>query len=52
MYARRMREKKYVTMLDPIQETFGRLTTVLVYLASLCGDVLWTAAILSALGLL
>ncbi|KAK7105750.1 high-affinity choline transporter 1-like [Littorina saxatilis] len=50
VYARRMREKKHVTMLDPIQQTFGRVPTGLVYLASLSGDLLWTAAILSALG--
>nr|KAG5708710.1 hypothetical protein BaRGS_034927 [Batillaria attramentaria] len=45
-----MREKEYITMLDPIQQTFGRPATVLVYLASLWGDLLWTASILSALG--
>ena len=50
VYARRMREKKYITMLDPIQHTFGQVATVLVYMASLLGDLLWTAAILSALG--
>ncbi|XP_076438574.1 high-affinity choline transporter 1-like [Babylonia areolata] len=50
IFARPMRERRYVTMLDPIQKAFGRVPTVLVYLASLFGDVLWTAAILSALG--
>lgn len=50
MYAKRMREKKYITMLDPIQKSFGQLATLLVYVASLWGDLFWTAAILSALG--
>ncbi|PVD27632.1 hypothetical protein C0Q70_12799 [Pomacea canaliculata] len=50
VYAKRMREKKYITMLDPIQKSFGQLATLLVYAASLWGDLFWTAAILSALG--
>jgi high affinity choline transporter 7 len=37
-------------MLDPIQERFGDVVVVLVYIATLCGDVFWTASILVALG--
>ncbi len=50
MFARKMREKKYVTMLDPFQENYGRVMTALLYLPALMGDVFWTGAILSALG--
>ena len=50
VYARKMRGQCFITMLDPIQRTFGPIPTILVYLASLLGDLLWTAAILSALG--
>ena len=51
MYAKPMRDKCYMTMLDPLHERFGSLVVVLVYMASLCGDVFWTASILSALGM-
>ncbi|XP_055958979.1 high-affinity choline transporter 1 isoform X1 [Patella vulgata] len=50
IYARRMREKKYLTMLDPFQQRYGSVVVILIYLASLCGDIFWTASILSALG--
>ncbi|XP_046374505.2 high-affinity choline transporter 1-like [Haliotis rufescens] len=50
IYAGRMRERKYVTMLQPIEECYGRVVACLVYLATLCGDVFWTASILNALG--
>ena len=39
-----------MTMLDPVQEQYGRVVVFLVYLATLCGDVFWTSSILSALG--
>ena len=45
-----MRERQYLTMLDPIQEKSGAVVVVLVYIATLCGDVFWTASILVALG--
>ena len=45
-----MRDRCYMTMLDPIQEKYGRLVAFLVYLASAAGDIFWTASILSALG--
>ncbi|XP_056013471.1 high-affinity choline transporter 1-like isoform X2 [Ostrea edulis] len=45
-----MRKHQYLTMLDPIQERFGDTVVVLVYTATLCGDVFWTASILVALG--
>ncbi|XP_060596317.1 high-affinity choline transporter 1-like [Ruditapes philippinarum] len=50
VYAKPMRERCYMTMLDPFHERFGNVIVMLVYLASLCGDLFWTASILSALG--
>ncbi|XP_061184790.1 high-affinity choline transporter 1-like [Saccostrea echinata] len=50
VFARPMRERKFLTMLDPIQEKSGDVIVVLVYIATLCGDVFWTASILVALG--
>ncbi|XP_067664529.1 high affinity choline transporter 1-like [Haliotis asinina] len=50
IFARVMRDQKYVTMLDPFQVQYGHLQVLLVYLATLCGDLFWTASILSALG--
>ena len=38
---------RYLTMLQPVEEKYGRLVVCLVYLASLCGDIFWTAAILT-----
>ncbi|KAL4228757.1 hypothetical protein ACF0H5_011800 [Mactra antiquata] len=45
-----MRDKCYLTMLDPFYEQFGSIVVLPVYIASLCGDLFWTASILSALG--
>ncbi|GFN79183.1 high-affinity choline transporter 1-like [Plakobranchus ocellatus] len=50
LFARKMREGCYLTMLDPFQTHYGNLPTLLIYLASLTGDLLWTASILNALG--
>lgn len=50
VYAKPMRDRCYMTMLDPFHERFGSVVVILVYLASLCGDLFWTASILSALG--
>ncbi|BFZ14428.1 hypothetical protein BsWGS_17467 [Bradybaena similaris] len=50
VYAGKMREREYLTMLDPFQHHYGNLVTFLIYLASLAGDLLWTASILNALG--
>ena len=45
-----MRIKNYVTMLDPLQEKYGNFMVGLIYLAALCGDIFWSAAITAALG--
>jgi len=50
VYAVPMRRACYMTMLDPLYERFGAAPVFLVYLATLWGDLLWTASILTALG--
>lgn len=47
-----MREAGYVTMLDPLQQAFGRRMGGLLYFPALMGETFWSAAILSALGML
>ncbi|OWF43994.1 high affinity choline transporter 1-like [Mizuhopecten yessoensis] len=49
-FAKRMRDQNYLTMLDPFQEVYGSQVVFLVYIASIWGDLFWTASILSALG--
>lgn len=49
-FARKMRDRRYVTMLDPLQDAFGRRWGAMLYLPALAGETLWSAAILSALG--
>lgn len=49
-FARKMRRKGYHTLLDPLEEKFGKKVAVLFFLPALSGEVFWTAAILTALG--
>ncbi|XP_053873078.1 high-affinity choline transporter 1-like [Malaclemys terrapin pileata] len=49
-FVKPMRSKSYVTMMDPLQETYGNTMGTLLFLPTLIGDVFWFAAILSALG--
>ena len=50
IFAKKMREAGYVTMLDPFQERYGRVLTGLIYIPALLGEIFWCAAILAALG--
>ncbi|XP_072177684.1 high-affinity choline transporter 1-like [Diadema setosum] len=50
LFAKKMRAKGYVTMLDPFQVTYGNRMGGLLFIPSLFGEILWTAAILAALG--
>ena len=45
-----MREKGYVTMLDPLQEKYSNWMGGLLYIPAFLGETMWTAAILGALG--
>ncbi|XP_055493073.1 high-affinity choline transporter 1-like isoform X1 [Leucoraja erinacea] len=49
-FAKPMRTKKYVTMLDPIQETYGNRIGTLFFIPAAMGELFWTGAVLSALG--
>lgn len=49
-FARRMRRYRFRTMLDPLEQRYGRRMAALLFLPALSGEVFWTAAILTALG--
>ncbi|XP_067010370.1 high-affinity choline transporter 1 [Anabrus simplex] len=49
-FANPMRRQGYVTMLDPLQDSFGERMGGLLFLPALCGEVFWAAGILAALG--
>ncbi|KAM7396667.1 hypothetical protein PAMP_019691 [Pampus punctatissimus] len=49
-FAKPMRSKRYVTMLDPFQHRYGNMFTTALLLPALAGDILWVACILAALG--
>ena len=49
-FANKMRKQGYVTMLDPLQDSFGGRMGGLLFLPALCGEVFWAAGILAALG--
>jgi len=49
-FARRMRSYRFHTLLDPLEQRFGKRTTALLFLPALSGELFWTAAILTALG--
>ncbi|XP_072143768.1 high-affinity choline transporter 1-like [Dermacentor andersoni] len=50
LFAVKMRNAGYKTMLDPFQKHFGTRMGGLLFLPALCGEVFWSAAILAALG--
>ncbi|XP_068122913.1 high-affinity choline transporter 1-like isoform X2 [Hyperolius riggenbachi] len=45
-----MRSKNYVTMMDPLQETFGDMMGSILFIPPLLGDIFWFASILASLG--
>ena len=45
-----MRQKKYLTVLDPLQEKFGDFMTGILLLGELFAELMWGASILIALG--
>ncbi|XP_069495382.1 high affinity choline transporter 1-like [Ambystoma mexicanum] len=45
-----MRSKKYVTMMDPLQETYGNTMGSILFIPPLLGDIFWFASILASLG--
>jgi len=49
-FARKMREREYVTMLDPLQDQYGNVMGAILYIPAFLGETFWSASILSALG--
>ncbi|XP_024137571.1 high affinity choline transporter 1 isoform X1 [Oryzias melastigma] len=49
-FAKPMRSKRYVTMLDPFQSRYGNTFTAALLVPALISDILWVACILAALG--
>jgi high affinity choline transporter 7 len=49
-FAKRMREREYTTMVDPLQKTYGKVPGALLVLPAALGELFWSAAVLSALG--
>ncbi|GAB1599497.1 high-affinity choline transporter 1-like isoform X1 [Argonauta hians] len=50
LFVKKMRESKYLTMLDPFQQKYGSVMVIPIYITALFGDLLWSASILVALG--
>ncbi|XP_047134601.1 high-affinity choline transporter 1 [Hydra vulgaris] len=50
LFAKKLREANYVTMLDPLQEKYGTEMGAILYIPALLGEIFWSAAILSSLG--
>jgi high affinity choline transporter 7 len=49
-FATKMRERGYMTMIDPFQEVYGERMGGLLFIPALCGDICWAASVLNALG--
>jgi len=49
-FAKKMRRYRFKTMLDPLEQRFGKRMAALLFLPALSGEIFWTAAILTALG--
>eukprot|EP00096_Caligus_rogercresseyi_P011385 TRINITY_DN4462_c0_g1_i2.p1 TRINITY_DN4462_c0_g1~~TRINITY_DN4462_c0_g1_i2.p1 ORF type:complete len:596 (-),score=-4.55 TRINITY_DN4462_c0_g1_i2:182-1969(-) len=49
LFARKMRESEYITMIDPFTQKYGRLGA-LIALPSALSEIIWSASILGALG--
>ena len=49
-FAKKMREANYITMLDPLQDKYGKVMGAFLYIPAFLGETFWSASILSALG--
>ncbi|XP_071394760.1 high-affinity choline transporter 1-like [Centroberyx affinis] len=49
-FAGPMRDRKYVTMMDPFQIKYGKVPTAVLSLSSLLTDIIWVATTLISLG--
>ena len=51
LFARKMRHFEFKTMLDPLSQRFGKKMSAVLFIPALSGEIFWTAAILTALGI-
>lgn len=49
-FAKKMRERKYVTMMDPFQEKYGKKISAALSIALLISDIIWVTGTLIGLG--
>ncbi|KAM9402043.1 high-affinity choline transporter 1-like isoform 1-T1 [Salvelinus alpinus] len=49
-FVKPVREKNYVTIMDPFQEKYGNTLTAILFVPSLLADIFWIACVLAALG--
>ncbi|MGI8316297.1 sodium:solute symporter family protein [Halobacillus mangrovi] len=49
-YARKMRRYEFMTIIDPLEQRFGKKMAGVLYIPALLGEMFWSAAILTALG--
>ena len=50
VFARRMRQLEYVTLIDPLVARFGKRWSVVLAVPAMLGEVLWSAELLVAVG--
>src|SRR5699024_6964468 len=50
VFAKKMRRYRFKTLLDPLNQRFGRKMSILLFIPALSGEIFWTSAILTALG--
>ena len=51
IFAKIMRKHEFRTMLDPFDQRVGKKTTAWLFIPALVGEIFWSAAVLTALGL-
>ncbi|KAJ8268079.1 hypothetical protein COCON_G00132510 [Conger conger] len=49
-FAKPLREKEYVTMMDPLQLKYGKTVTCILLIPAVIGDILWVACTTAGLG--
>ena len=49
-YARRMREHGFTTLIDPLEDRYGKKTAALLMIPAVLAELFWSAAVLVALG--
>ncbi|MEK6479323.1 sodium:solute symporter family protein [Catalinimonas sp. 4WD22] len=49
-FARKMRRYEFKTMVDPLEQRFGKKVAAVLSLPAISGELFWTSAILTALG--